>query len=155
MYGILDAPLVNRNMISLVFQYNVVKEGLQEEKYTFSKISSDLLFHMMNGNNHTTLKKALPPDFCSKASKTHLFKMVCDHFKSNFGMELHQDVLHDCHIYLLYEEKEKRKKILRYMIVMDPEVVFKDQNDDMKSAKSFMLYVTFQESHLSSLGNKG
>jgi hypothetical protein len=60
--------------------------------------------------------------------------MVCDYLRTSFGRDLHQDVLNDCPIFLIYELEKKDDKKLRYVVVMDPEVDFKDLNGDMKSA---------------------
>ena len=60
--------------------------------------------------------------------------MVCDHLKSCFGLFLHDDVPRDCPIFLIYEIEKKQSKKLRYIVIMDPEVDFKDRHGDMKTA---------------------
>ena len=96
--------------------------------------STDLQFHFVNGHNQTGLMKSVPPDFCSNnKSKSHLFHMVCDHLRTNFGKELHEDVLIDCPMFLIFEMGKDKMKRLRYIVVMDPEVDFEDEKKQKKS----------------------
>ena len=59
--------------------------------------------------------------------------MVCNHLRKKLGKSLHNDLLIDCPIFLIYEMGKGEMKQLRYIVVMDPEVDFKDNHDEDKS----------------------